>query len=374
MKSDVVIVGAGIAGLSLAWTLASRGKSVVVLERGAIAKGASVRNFGMVWPVGHPLGEMRKLALRSREIWLDVARETELWVRECGAMTRAYEEIEIQVLAEFLEQADQDPGVGTLISAGEVLRRNPHVKSKGLLGAMTSETELCVDPRVTVGQLASALAKRGVPIHFNTLVGRVEPGVAIAADGQRWEADQIIVCATPDSHQLVPEANGLEKLRRCDLHMMRLAPKSSLWPVMSTHLCAGLTLGHYANFRSCPSLDALKVFHAEKWPSQTKYGIHVLVSQHGDGSLTVGDSHTYGDDSSPYLQAEIESSILEALDEFLDTSGFEVRERWIGTYSTSPGQFYAWMPVAEGVHALNLFGTGMTLSFGVAERIADELG
>ena len=41
--ADVCIVGAGIAGLSAAYELASRGRSVVVLDDGAIGSGESGR-------------------------------------------------------------------------------------------------------------------------------------------------------------------------------------------------------------------------------------------------------------------------------------------------------------------------------------------
>jgi len=42
-RADVVIVGAGIAGLSAAYELASAGKKVVVLDRGPIGKGMTAR-------------------------------------------------------------------------------------------------------------------------------------------------------------------------------------------------------------------------------------------------------------------------------------------------------------------------------------------
>ncbi|MFM9726205.1 TIGR03364 family FAD-dependent oxidoreductase, partial [Streptomyces scabiei] len=94
----------------------------------------------------------------------------------------------------------------------------------------------------------------------------------------------------------------------------------------------------------------------QKWPRQQEFGIHVLVSQHADGSLTVGDSHDYGDPPLPFRREEIDDAILEALDEFLDVSEFEIAERWIGRYNTSPGRFYSWVDLAPGVSSLNLFG------------------
>src|SRR4051794_9966264 len=41
--ADVAIVGSGIAGLSVAYELARRGASVVVLDRGTVARGMTAR-------------------------------------------------------------------------------------------------------------------------------------------------------------------------------------------------------------------------------------------------------------------------------------------------------------------------------------------
>ena len=42
-RADVVVVGAGIAGLSVAYELAARGRSVIVLDRGRIGGGITAR-------------------------------------------------------------------------------------------------------------------------------------------------------------------------------------------------------------------------------------------------------------------------------------------------------------------------------------------
>ena len=48
--ADIVIVGAGMTGASLAWCLSREGKSCLVLEGREVSGGATGRNAGMLWP------------------------------------------------------------------------------------------------------------------------------------------------------------------------------------------------------------------------------------------------------------------------------------------------------------------------------------
>ncbi len=73
-RYDTAVVGAGILGLAHAYHLARKGQRVVVFERSPRAQGASIRNFGMLWPIGQPAGAMYQLARRSLEIWAEVLK------------------------------------------------------------------------------------------------------------------------------------------------------------------------------------------------------------------------------------------------------------------------------------------------------------
>src|SRR5215468_6735140 len=91
-RADLAIVGAGVMGLAHAWAAARRGLRVVVFERGQRAAGASVRNFGLIWPIGQPHGAMYRMALRSRSIWLEVLEDARLPYWPTGSLHLTYRE------------------------------------------------------------------------------------------------------------------------------------------------------------------------------------------------------------------------------------------------------------------------------------------
>jgi glycine/D-amino acid oxidase-like deaminating enzyme len=73
-QPKAIVVGAGILGLAYARSLKLAGFSVDVFERSAKASGSSIRNFGMVWPIGQPKGTMLDRAMRTRDIWINICK------------------------------------------------------------------------------------------------------------------------------------------------------------------------------------------------------------------------------------------------------------------------------------------------------------
>ena len=85
-NADIIIVGAGIIGLAHAYHAAKSGKKVIVLERHLLASGASIANFGMLWPIGQTAGKMFHMALESRKYWLEVLQASGIPYKNTGSL------------------------------------------------------------------------------------------------------------------------------------------------------------------------------------------------------------------------------------------------------------------------------------------------
>ncbi len=362
---DVAVVGGGIVGLAHAWMAAEHGLRVVLFERSAAAEGATVRNFGMIWPVGQPAGERHKLALRSRELWLQLDALGVLQAERCGSIHAAHREDELAVLEEFCHGGTHDVRMLTPV---EVSERTSLVNPEGLLGGMWSPSELRVDPRTASARIAKWLEEsRGVSCHFRTPITRIESGRLHAADGRVWNAEQAIVCSGSELQTLFPELFRDSELRLCKLQMLRTVAQPAS-PPMEPHIASGLTLRHYASFEACPSLQTLKRRVGEETPELDRYGIHVMASAFSTGEVVLGDSHEYGDEITPFDKSEIDELILRELRQVIRLRDWTIRERWHGIYAKHP----TW-PVLEAERNprarvfVGAGGAGMTLAFGLAD-------
>lgn len=368
-KFDVAIVGGGIVGLAHAWMAAARGQRVVLFESSPLACGASVRNFGMVWPIGQPQGEYRQIALRSRALWLELAKRAGIWVKPCGSLHVAHQQDELNVLEEFVSGYAASGEKIELLTARETLQRSPAVKSEGLLGAMWSPTELCVNPRAAIAAFPHWLHETyGVKLKFATTVCNVAGRQLTTANGQVYQADRTVVCSGSDFRTLFPQEFADAGLKLCKLQMMQTKPQPGNW-LLGPHLASGLTLRHYTSFGDCPSLAALKSRVASQTPELDNYGIHVMASQNELGQVTLGDSHQYDDEISPFDETQIDELMLRELKRQFHLPDWSIAKRWHGIYAKHPSLSMLEMHPQENVCiCVGPGGAGMTLSLGYADR------
>ncbi|HEY4261091.1 MAG TPA: FAD-dependent oxidoreductase, partial [Schlesneria sp.] len=173
-KQDVAVIGAGIVGLSHAWSAAERGHRVTVFERSPRASDASIRNFGMVWSIGQS-AELYPVALRSRDRWLTLSQQAGVWVNPCGSIHLAHREDEWTVLQEFHSLA---PSLGyecSLLDPQQVAAVTPAANPHGLLGGLYSPSELCVNPPAAVRAIPAWLDRTyGVQFQFDTMVTDID--------------------------------------------------------------------------------------------------------------------------------------------------------------------------------------------------------
>jgi D-hydroxyproline dehydrogenase subunit beta len=370
---DNIIIGGGIVGLAVALACAEKGETVAVFERHPKAIGASVRNFGMVWPIGQPAGDMYDRAMRSREVWLDISRQTGMWARETGSLHLAYHEDEMAVLEEFVSTTKKADYKCQLVTPKEVKSLSSIAKTEGLLGALWSETEVNIHSRIAIQMVADYLQKKyGVDFYFNCAITGVDFPHAFSFEESYRAHQHIYICSGADFETLYPSVFRQSGITKCKLQMFSTVSQGEHFN-MGAMLCGGLTLRHYSSFQHCASLQALNERFDTDEPRFKAYGIHVLVSQNSWGQLIIGDSHEYGLTVDPFDKEEINDLIVQYLKSFANISDVSIADRWHGIYPKLFGMTEFVYQVADGVTIVNaLSGAGMTLSFGLAQEIVQE--
>ncbi len=376
-RFDVAIAGSGIIGLACAYHLARAGRRVVVCERSPRPLGASIRNFGMIWPIGQPFGPRRDLADRSLAHWRELLEGLGAWHDPCGSLHVAYQDDEAEVLGEYHALA-QRHGVSStrLLDPAAALRLSPYLQPDGLKLALQSTAELCVDPRQILERLPAWLEQaHGVVFRFDCVATAYDRPTLRTSRGV-IEAERLIVASGTDLLTLYPETLAQSGLVPCKLQMMRTTPLADggrLGPM----LAGGLTLRHYASFAECPTLPALRERFVRTMPLYDQFGIHVMAAQNGRGELVLGDSHEYDTAAlDPFDNPRIDDLILDYLRSSLRLPGPpSLSARWHGVYARHPQQPWFHAQPEPGVTLIHgLGGAGMTLSFGLTEHLlGDEL-
>lgn len=370
MKPSAIVVGAGIAGFAIGRALALKGYKVDVFERHTFSAGASVRNFGMVWPIGQPDGPMYGRALKGRSIWLELCREAGIWNEPKGSLHLAYSDLEMEVLQIFYEQVKANRPY-RLATADELCKRFPAIVPLGLKGGLLSSDEVIIDAPAAIAAMPHFLQEKfGVNFHWQQHVNEAGSNF-IRSGAKTFEADEIYICNGADYENLFPELFEAEEITKCKLQMMKTAPQPGGWR-LGVAVGGGLSLIHYQSFHvAAAQIRRLKAEYEQSFAEYLQWGIHAMVSQNSSGEVLIGDSHEYAADHDPFVKEHINRLILGYLSRMLRLPCVELSASWYGIYSKlKNGESFLLRRPAPGVTVFNgLGGSGMTLAFALAEEL-----
>lgn len=185
LRTDVAIVGGGIAACAAAVELRKAGLSVMILEKGRCGSGASGVNFGGVRQQGRDLREL-PLSARARPLWdgLNALLGEDVEFEATGHLKLARSE---QDMAELEAYRVAALGCGldlTMLGANAVRAELPWLGDK-VIGASLSPTDGQANPRVVGPAFARLAAKLGVDIREFTPVlsaSRSDTGFSIESE------------------------------------------------------------------------------------------------------------------------------------------------------------------------------------------------
>lgn len=165
-EADVVVIGAGIAGISTALFLNEKGLKTVVLEKGVVAGEQSSRAFGWVYSNGWH-HEKLELANRSKEIWRSFSGRfgEDTGYRQSGNFALLKSEEEVEQSRRWLDRAlAVQPHMDAKIVAGSDLEHLVPGASTIYTAALYQASDGTAEPSYSVSRIAVGAMREGVQI------------------------------------------------------------------------------------------------------------------------------------------------------------------------------------------------------------------
>lgn len=207
-KTDVVIVGGGLVGLSIAYGLAMLGRQVSVLDEGDDAFRAARGNFGLLWVQGKGY-EMSPYVQWTREsvaLWprfaasLQADTGIDIHLRQPGGFQLCLTDEEMTEESRrllWLREAMNGDYPFELLDSAQLRARLPGV-GPTVVGGCYSPMDGHVNPLKLLQALYAACQKRGVKIingHRVSAVGQRGSGFELLAGEHCWHAERVVLAA-----------------------------------------------------------------------------------------------------------------------------------------------------------------------------------
>ena len=345
-RCDVLVIGAGLAGLAVAGELQARGADVLVVDVDAPGAGASTRNAGFVL-ISHPWehAEMRaRIGVDATRAMLAIARRTHARIeadhgarvghRRCGSL--------MLPLATDAEEQKALAGAAALLGEDGVATSfvDPPAALAGFGSALLIPEDGEVHPGALVAQLASKVRRGAI-----ARVHAIDPEARVAHAGAATIGfGRAIVASNAWARALVPELDAIVTPHRAQVIVTEPLP------------------------------------HALERPCYATYG-YDYFRQRPDGSVILGGRRHLHREVEATDDATTTAPVQDALEQFLRAhvpfaKDAVIARRWAGVMAFTPDgvPLVGALPRAPSIALLAGWnGHGLGLAIGCAEQLAIAL-
>lgn len=174
MSRTLIVAGAGIVGLSTAYSLAKAGNRVIVLDKEEhVAAHQTGNNSGVIHSgLYYTPGSLKaKLSVDGASSIRDFAVEHGVKVDICGKLVVATDDKQLPQLNELLRRGKENGVPARLVSPEEALEYEPHVST---VGALHVESTGIIDYKGVCEALARLIRELGGEIRFGAEVKGVK--------------------------------------------------------------------------------------------------------------------------------------------------------------------------------------------------------
>jgi sarcosine oxidase len=240
---NIIVVGAGIAGLSTAWSLTKRGHSVTLLEQGPIpnplaASGDHHRIIRRAYGAATGYGRLITEAYEAwDELWADLG-ESHLDPRGFLCVSRE----EGDEAEQYLEGMRAGGYAFDFLEAAEAARRWPFLEPGSFRYAFFSTEGGALHCKRIAAGIAKWLRAHGANVYENSKVAAIDrdAGRVELESGQSLAADRVVVTAGAWVLKLFPELGGeLTTYRTAVVNLEPPADLKAVWDAAPVILDVG---------------------------------------------------------------------------------------------------------------------------------------
>ncbi|MCC8058943.1 FAD-binding oxidoreductase [Cloacibacillus sp.] len=198
-NADVIVIGSGVIGSSVAYNLTKKGASVLMLEAGTLGCGASSACDGFVILQSKSPGPHLTMALASEILYRTLSEELDydIGYSHCGGMIIIEREEELEAMKIFMSK-QKDLGLDVSLISGDEARIVEPALSKHIVGATISTRDAQVNPLYMVNGYITAAKRLGLRVKKHKkatdFIRDKEHVIGVRCGGDSLYADNVVVC------------------------------------------------------------------------------------------------------------------------------------------------------------------------------------